>query len=190
MSAAAAWLIAGYAGLAGFFVLEGVTREPGSASSLDSSGDDRGTTRLIIIAYLLAAVLPLPLHWVPEGRLPLVASPVGLVLELTGIGLRGWSMRALGSFYTRTLRTEGNEHAVINTGPYRLIRHPGYAGSLLIWTGFALTSRNVPSVVVAAALLGLAYQRRITAEEHLLRRSLPGYPAYSDRTKRLIPYIW
>jgi protein-S-isoprenylcysteine O-methyltransferase Ste14 len=99
-------------------------------------------------------------------------------------------MHTLGRFYSRTLRTESDQHVVIETGPYRLIRHPGYTGSLLTWAGFALTSRSAPVTVVVSALLARAYGRRILAEEQLLRRTLPGYASYSQRTKRLIPYIW
>jgi protein-S-isoprenylcysteine O-methyltransferase Ste14 len=48
----------------------------------------------------------------------------------------------------------------------------------------------VPVIGVVAGLLGWAYQRRITAEEGLLRRELPGYAAYSRRTRKLIPFLW
>ena len=99
-------------------------------------------------------------------------------------------MRELGRFYSRTLRTEGDEQVVIDTGPYRLVRHPGYAGSLLIWGGFAMTSRSTPVVMAVSALLARAYQKRIAAEEELLRRTLPGYGAYTERTKRLVPHAW
>jgi protein-S-isoprenylcysteine O-methyltransferase Ste14 len=60
---------------------------------------------------------------------------------------------------------------------------------MLTWTGFALTSRSLP-VAVLGGLLGRAYQRRITAEEQLLCRELPGYTAYAERTKKLIPAVW
>jgi protein-S-isoprenylcysteine O-methyltransferase Ste14 len=70
------------------------------------------------------------------------------------------------------------------------VRYPGYTGSLLIWTGFALTSRSVPVLALVAGLLGRAYQRRIDAEEQLLNRDLPGYAAYQERTKKLIPHLW
>jgi protein-S-isoprenylcysteine O-methyltransferase Ste14 len=98
-------------------------------------------------------------------------------------------MRTLGASYSRTLRT-AEAQGVVDDGPYRLIRHPGYAGSLLTWTGFALTSGSLPVVGVVTGLLGRAYRRRIAAEEALLRRDLPGYTEYSRRTKRLIPFIW
>jgi protein-S-isoprenylcysteine O-methyltransferase Ste14 len=61
---------------------------------------------------------------------------------------------------------------------------------LLVWTGFALTSRSVPVVVAVDALLGTAYQRRIGAEEAMRRRELRGYDAYRERTKKLIPLVW
>ena len=183
------WFLAGYAGIAGFLALEALTRERGRAASLDASADDQGTTRMIVIAYGVAAELPLLLRRVPSPRLPPAAAPAGLALQATGLALRAWSMRTLGGSYTRTLRAD-EEQAVITAGPYRLIRHPGYTGSLLTWTGFALTSRSLPVLALTAGLLGRAYQRRIEAEEQLLRRDLPGYPAYQQRTKRLIPFVW
>ena len=186
----ARWLLAGYVGLAGFFALEWLFRQPGKASTMTASQDDRGTTRMIVVAYGLASDLPLLARWLPTRPLPPAAAPAGLVLQATGLALRALSMRALGGFYSRTLRTESDQQPVVDTGPYRVVRHPGYLGSLSTWTGFALTSRQLPVVALVAGLLGGAYARRITAEEQLLRRDLPGYATYSERTKRLIPFVW
>jgi protein-S-isoprenylcysteine O-methyltransferase Ste14 len=186
------WLAAGYGGLAGFFLLERLLRQPGEPSSLKTSGDDRGTTKLLIAAYGLAVDAPLLARWLPGRPLPPVAAPAGLVVEVTGLAWRAWSMRALGCSYSRTLRVaEGDDRqTVVDAGPYRLIRHPGYLGSLLTWAGFALTSRRAPVVTLILGLLGAAYRQRIAAEEQLLRRELPGYSAYCERTKKLIPYLW
>ena len=183
------WFVAGYVGIAGFLALEAVARKRGSASSLDASRDDQGTTRMIGITYGLAAELPLVLRRVPAPQLPPVAGPAGLLVQTAGLALRAWSMRTLGASYTRVLRAEREQH-VVDAGPYRLVRHPGYTGSLPTWTGFAMASRSAPVVALVAALLGRAYHRRIAAEEKLLRRHLPGYAAYSQHTKRLIPFIW
>lgn len=184
-----AWFVAGFAGVAGFFALEASSRQRGAASSLTASRDDRGTTRMIVAAYVTAgAVAPLA-RLIKPPQLPRAAGPVGVGLEAAGLGLRAWSMRTLGRSYTRTLRVETAQH-LVEKGPYRFLRHPGYAGSLLIWTGFALTSRSLAVVGVVSGLLGLAYHRRVAAEEALLRRDLPGYAAYSRRTKRLIPFVW
>jgi protein-S-isoprenylcysteine O-methyltransferase len=175
--------------VAGFFALEAATRQRGVASSLDASRDDEGTTRMIVVSYIAAAALAPVLRRTPSPRLPRVVAPIGVGLEAFGLGLRAWSMRTLGRSYTRTLRIE-DAQGIVETGPYAWVRHPGYAGSLLVWTGFALTSRSAPVVVAVGTLLGTAYRRRIAAEEALLRRDLPGYDVYRARTKRLIPLVW
>ena len=145
--------------------------------------------RMIVTAYGVAAELPLLLRRLPVPQLPRAASPVGLALQVGGLTLRAWSMRTLGTSYTRTLRTD-EEQRVVDTGPYRLVRHPGYTGSLPTWTGFALASRSWPVIALVTGLLGRAYHRRIAAEEKLLQRDLPGYTAYSHRTRKLIPFLW
>ena len=183
------WLLAGYAGAAGFFVQELFLRQPGVASSLKSSHDDNGTTRLLLTSAGLGYGLPLVLRRLPLPMMPSVAAATGLIIEAGGLALRVWSMRTLGSFYTRTLRTTQEQH-LVNTGPYRMIRHPGYTGALMLWVGLALASRSMPTTVLVPALMGRAYHRRITAEENLLLRDLPEYRDYSRRTKKLIPLIW
>jgi protein-S-isoprenylcysteine O-methyltransferase Ste14 len=183
------WLLAGYGGLAGYLGFEALVRKPGDASSFQASNDDRGTTRLIVGAFVAAALVPLASLRLRMLRLPRAVGPAGLVLQIGGIALRVWSMRTLGDSYTRTLRTRERQ-PLVETGPYRLVRHPGYAGSLLSWTGFALTSRSIPVVAVVTAVLGRVYRQRILAEESLLRRELPGYDGYGRRTRRLIPLIW
>lgn len=144
---------------------------------------------MIVTAYVVAMPLPLVFTRIRIGQLPPVAGPVGLVMQAIGLALRAWSMRTLGTSYTRTLRTADQQH-VVDTGPYRLVRHPGYTGSLLTWAGFALTSRSIPVILLAAALLGRAYQQRIVAEEELLQRELSGYADYMQRTRKLVPFVW
>lgn len=183
------WLLAGYAGLAGFFAIEAAIRQGGGASSLAASEDDRDSTRSIVRAYLLAASLPLVLRGLPARSLPRASQPVALALQAGGLALRIWSMRTLGAFYSRTLRTQ-EEQRVVDTGPYRLVRHPGYLGSLLIWTGFALSSGSLPVVAGVASVVSRAYGRRIDSEEQLLDRDLPGYGDYARRIWKLIPLIW
>jgi protein-S-isoprenylcysteine O-methyltransferase Ste14 len=183
------WLLAGYVGAAGFVVQERFLRQAGTASSLNASHDDEGTTRVLLASSGLAIGLPLVLRRLPLPSMPPAAAAAGLIMQACGLAMRVWSMRTLGSFYTRTLRTAQDQH-VVDTGPYRMIRHPGYTGALLVWIGLALASRSAPATVLVAGLMGRAYQRRITAEEKLLQRALPEYGDYSRRTKKLIPYAW
>src|SRR5450755_4685189 len=87
------WFLAGYVGIAGFLGLEALTRQRGSAASLQASDDDRGTTRAIIAAYAVAALAAPGLRRLP---LPRSAGPVGLALEGIGLAVRAWSMLTLG----------------------------------------------------------------------------------------------
>ncbi len=183
------WFLAGYAGLAGFFALEATVRQPGSSASLHASDDDEGTTRGIVTAFVVGAILPVLLRRLPGPRLARWTAPAGLAMEATGLGVRIWSMRTLGAAYSRTLRA-GDAQRVVEAGPYRLVRHPGYLGTLVAWTGFGLTSGSLPVVAVVSTVFGRAYGRRITAEERLLARDLAGYQAYRRRTKRLLPFVW
>jgi protein-S-isoprenylcysteine O-methyltransferase Ste14 len=183
------WLMAGYTGLAGFLVLESVVRQRGTASSLEDSTDDQGTTRRILGAYAVAVVLPPILRPIRMLRLPRSAGPLGLAIEATGLGVRLWSMRTLEGSYSRTLGTTP-EQQVITDGPYRLIRHPGYLGSILTWAGCTVASGSLPTVSAVTGLLAGAYRRRIAVEEKLLARDLPGYLDYSKGTKKLIPLLW
>jgi protein-S-isoprenylcysteine O-methyltransferase Ste14 len=183
------WFAAGCAGLAGFLVLEAGTRSRGAASSLEATPEDRRTTAAVSAAYAAAGTLVPVLARLPGPRLPASIARSGLALEAGGLALRAWSMRTLGGAYSRTLRV-ADEQRVVESGPYRVVRHPGYLGSLATWSGFAMTSRSPLALVAAAALLGGAYRRRIEAEEALLARKLPGYEAYSQRGRRLLPGIW
>ncbi len=181
-------LLLGYIGLAGFFALEATARER-SATTLDVGDEDAGTTRGIVTAFAMGAVLPLLPGPLTLPRLPGRTAALGLAAELCGLGVRLWSMRILGAAYTRTLRTGENQH-VVDAGPYRFVRHPGYLGTLLTWVGFGLTSRNPLVVIAISTLFGRTYARRITAEERLLDQNLVGYVEYRRRTRRLIPFVW
>jgi 2-polyprenyl-6-methoxyphenol hydroxylase-like FAD-dependent oxidoreductase len=132
--------------------------------------------------------------------------PTGLMLAgelaLAGVDVARVERRAsqdlpgarAGGLHSRTIEVLDQrgiaDRFLSDTGPYRLVRHPGYTGSLLTWTGFALASRSTLVLALVAALLGGAYHHRITAEEQLLQRDLPGYVAYSQHTKKLIPIVW
>jgi protein-S-isoprenylcysteine O-methyltransferase len=100
-----------------------------------------------------------------------------------------WAARTLGRYYTRTLRTTADQ-PLIQDGPYRVIRHPGYAANLLLWLGFGLAAGNTVILMVIATLMGLAYGRRIAVEEALLVQQLgEPYRAYQRRTWRLVPGV-
>ena len=114
----------------------------------------------------------------------------GLVFFLAGIGLRGWSLAALGRYSTYAIVVSPGQ-PVVATGPYRLLRHPSYTGGLLICAGAGLMSANWAGLA-AMTLLPLAVTVwRIRLEETALLTGLgERYRAYASDRKRLVPLIW
>lgn len=123
-----------------------------------------------------------------------ITSPTGQVVALgaalAGYLLAGWAM-AENRFFVAVARIQPERgHTVVDTGPYRLIRHPGYAGALLgtLAIPFVLDSAwaTVPAGLAAAALVV-----RTALEDRMLQRGLRGYPPYATRTRhRLLPGVW
>jgi protein-S-isoprenylcysteine O-methyltransferase Ste14 len=183
------WFGAGAAGLGGFFAVEALVRSPGEASDLHGGEQDAGSTRGIALAGALAALSAPLLRRLPLRPLPRWCAPLGLLVLAAGLALRVWSMQTLAESFSRTLRVT-NEQQVTERGPYRHVRHPGYAGSLLVWSGFGLSSGSAAVLGTVAALVVPAYAQRMEAEERLLGEQLPGYAAYSERTARLVPHVW
>lgn len=141
-------------------------------------------------SYGVAVVLPLILVLAGVGRLstPLV-SWVGLIVMLLGLAFRAWSMRVLGASYTRTLRVSAQE--VVDRGPYRYVRHPGYLGSILIWIGFAIALADWVGIVVIVPLMVGVYVYRIQAEETMLVAAFGDrYEGYRERSWRLVPFLY
>lgn len=121
--------------LATFFVIEGRLRVSDEARSLVSGAADRGTTRGIGLAFgfsIVCVVVSLLVNAVGVGRLPEPVAWSGLAVMVGAIGLRVWAARALGASYARTLRTSAGQQ-LVEAGPYRLIRHPGYAADIVLW---------------------------------------------------------
>jgi protein-S-isoprenylcysteine O-methyltransferase Ste14 len=183
-----------YGLLAAFFVLEQRLRRGPEAKSLDATAFDRGTTRAIGLAFLscLFFVLIAPLL----SRLGLgnfggpATAWAGIGGMILGISLRVWANQTLGASYTRTLKTVQGQ-SIVSDGPYRLLRHPGYAGVLLMWFGAGLALRNWIALIFMTPLLGWAYLRRMNAEEKMLLSDIgEAYRNYSRRTWRIIPFIY
>lgn len=182
-------------GLIGAFVFaERLLRRGKDATSLAAGKADQGTTRALGIAFgvsFLALLMAPILNRQRIGRIP--ASPLawgGIAAMAAGLGIRIWAARALGAFYTRTLRTSARQH-IVAAGPYRRVRHPGYLGSLLLWLGAGMAGANWLAVVAIALSMGRAYRLRILAEEAMLSDARPEeYAKYAARTWRLVPFLY
>jgi protein-S-isoprenylcysteine O-methyltransferase Ste14 len=175
--------------LALFGVTEFVLRSGDAAKTLKTTSTDQKTTPLIFACY--AVVLFLLIYPWRIGRvLPPSVAWLGVAMSWAGLVLRWWAMVVLGRFYTRTLVTNA-EQKVVRSGPYRLIRHPGYAGSLLTWIGAAAASANALLLAIVTLFLGVVYLRRIAAEETMLVQALgASYSAYREESWRLLPFVF
>ncbi len=184
------WLsIAGVLMWAGYEVL---LRRRSDRDAADWHGEttDRGSTRLLIAAYGVAVILTIVLSNLGVAQVSLPVRWVGVGMLAAGLALRAWGMAVLGRFYTRTLRVVSDQR-VVTEGPYRLIRHPGYAGSILVWTGYCLGCGSWIALAAVAALMFVAYGWRIRSEEQMLVASLGSdYVAYQRRTARLVPFVY
>ena len=115
---------------------------------------------------------------------------VGCALFGLGLALRWYSIVYLGRFFTVNVAIHSG-HEVIDTGPYRFIRHPSYAGALLAFLGLALSLANWWSLVLIVVPVLWAFVRRMSVEESALANALGApYIQYMGRTKRLAPLIY
>ncbi len=159
-----------------------------------ASTQDRGSRTFLVVSLWTGLLLSFVLAWtVPPARIagdgwvPLL---VGVLLVWGGIGLRLWSVWTLGRFF-RTVVTIQADHHLIDKGPYRVIRHPSYAGSVLSVTGIGLALGNWFSVAVCLAFTLVGFGRRIVVEETVLQDAFTGsYKDYTRHTWRLLPFVW
>jgi protein-S-isoprenylcysteine O-methyltransferase Ste14 len=148
----------------------------------------------------LPIVILMFLHWalagLDRGRLHL-SDTVPPALEAMALALFGlawmvfvWAMY-VNRFFSSIPRIQSERgHAVITSGPYRFVRHPGYLAALLaaVTSGIALGSW-ISTFIAPIALVLLV--RRLLVEDRLLQRELPGYADYAARVRyRLVPGIW
>jgi len=126
----------------------------------------------------------------PEAVLPPWSVPIGVVLFVVGLVLRWYSIIHLGRFFTVNVAI-ATDHQLVDTGPYRFVRHPSYTGALLAFVGFAMVLRNWASVLMISLPIAFAFLYRINIEERALAQALgERYRAYIKRTKRLIPLVY
>jgi len=131
-------------------------------------------------------------RFVPQaglGRDPAPAHILSAIIILAGIAFREYAIRSLGKFFTQDVDVSEGQ-AIVQTGPYRLIRHPAYTRTLISVLGIALGMNNGLSLAAAAAgfLIGHLYRIRVE-EQALLASAGKAYAEYMRRTKRLIPFV-
>ncbi len=140
------------------------------------------------LAQAVVAGLDRRYGWPPP--LPPEAQILAAVVLALGYGLAVWAMLA-NRFFSAVARIQADRgHVVVTGGPYRLVRHPGYAGGLI--AGLAFPVMLDAAWAFLPALIGLAaLVERTRREDRMLLVGLPGYAAYAARTRfRLVPGVW
>lgn len=140
-----------------------------------------------VYAIVPVAALEGRFHWFP---LPWWACGLGYVLFLAGMGIVTWA-EAVNKFFEVTVRIQTDRgQKAIDTGPYAVVRHPGYVGGILFCVGTALCLGSLWALVpagLASALLIL----RTQWEDQTLQAELPGYKEYTQRVRyKLVPGVW
>lgn len=144
-------------------------------------------TPAFLAIYIIAGFDAVRFEW---STMSLWLWPLGLVLWLSGYLLFTWAM-GVNPFFEKTVRIQSERgHRVIDTGPYRFVRHPGYLG----FFGWSLSTplflgswwAFLPALVSIACVV-----IRTTLEDQTLRQELDGYEEYAKRVRyRLTPGIW
>ncbi|MGJ7526421.1 methyltransferase family protein [Variovorax sp. GB1P17] len=155
----------------------------------------KGWDKALLAVILPAMVAILPVAALDAGRyhwsdVPDWTVVLGYVALLAGITMTAWA-QAVNPFFEPGVRIQSERHQrVIDVGPYRFIRHPGYVAALALFFGMALALGSfwaLAPAMLASVLLVL----RTSWEDRLLQNELPGYADYASRVRwRLLPGLW
>jgi protein-S-isoprenylcysteine O-methyltransferase Ste14 len=115
---------------------------------------------------------------------------VGIVLMVAGIAIRQWSVAVLGRFFTTNVRVHPDQ-TVVDTGPYRWVRHPSYTGLLITMLGIGLALGNWVSIAILIVVPTAGTIVRIRVEERALLEGLgEPYRRFAATRAHLIPGVW
>ena len=161
-----------------------------AASDVDH---DRGSGRRIVFASWIAVPAAFALAHVDVGRIPVnrwVVYGVGVVLLVAGIAFRQWAIHVLGRHFRRRVTIQPG-HEIVCRGPYRVLRHPAYAGGLLALVGMGVAFGSWPALALCVVPIAAAMVQRIRVEEAALEAALgEPYREYERSTSRIIPGVW
>jgi protein-S-isoprenylcysteine O-methyltransferase Ste14 len=177
----AAWLL--------FEIVTGRSRR----SADPNRARDRGSFRFLIAMIWAGLALAFTLCFgLQQAAIPWMRTDLfllGIALMWAGIAFRYYAMRVLGRYFTFQVDVHSGQ-TVIETGPYRYIRHPSYTGALITVIGLGLALGNWASLFALLACVAIGYAYRIRVEEAALVAALgEPYQEYMARTRRLVPFV-
>jgi len=140
------------------------------------------------VALIVLSGLDRRWHWSPPAAAWVQIA--GLIMVAAGGALSNYAV-AVNKFFSALVRIQHDRgHYVIDTGPYRFVRHPSYVGSMVYMIGMAvaLSSRVA---LLAAIVVSLVLAVRTALEDRTLQAELDGYTEYARRVRfRLVPGLW
>jgi protein-S-isoprenylcysteine O-methyltransferase Ste14 len=142
----------------------------------------------LVFPMVIVAGLDHRFGW--SNPFPLWTIVIGFILISVGYSFATWAF-AENRFFSSVVRIQTDrEHAVCDSGPYRILRHPGYAGNILPLLGIVLALCSVWALIPAVFALIITVIRTVL-EDKTLQEELPGYSDYARRVHyRLIPGIY
>jgi len=160
-----------------------------SAIQSAESAASRALHQNLLNLSLLLLFLRLPgltTRWLPDRG---TVAATGLALHVLGLALAVWARRHLGRQWSGAIAVKV-DHALVRTGPYRLIRHPIYTAMLAMSLGTAIVAGETHALL-GFAIMAFAYARKIPLEERSLRAAFgPAYDAYRAQSRALVPGIF
>jgi protein-S-isoprenylcysteine O-methyltransferase Ste14 len=140
--------------------------------------------------FLMWLVAGLDKRWNGSPALPLGVELGAFVVVIVGYAFSVWALIA-NKFFSAVVRIQKDRgHAVVTTGPYRLVRHPGYAGGALAYWATPLALGTLWAYLPVGLIL-IALVIRTALEDRTLQNELPGYREYAARVRyRLMPRVW
>jgi len=142
------------------------------------------------IGYPMVVVAGLDHRYNWSSEFPLWLIVIGFILISLGYAFAAWAL-AENRFFSSVVRIQTDRgHVVCDSGPYRFVRHPGYAGNILALFGIVLALSSVWTLIPATVASIIAVIRT-ALEDQTLQEELPGYRDYARRVRyRLIPWIY
>jgi protein-S-isoprenylcysteine O-methyltransferase Ste14 len=155
-----------------------------------SKRHDQGSMLCIMMGFCVS-ILSSPVIILADSYvLPDIIFWVGILLALFGMSLRIISILTLKQFFTLSVQVQ-NKQNLVQTGPYRILRHPAYTGSILTLLGIALSFRSPLGIAATAIVSAVVYSYRIKVEEREMENRFGlTYLLYMKSTWRLLPFIW
>ena len=178
--------------LYGFFeILLSVRQRLKRKNSIINKGD-KGSIWFLFILIAIGYFLSFRIGFTKIGRIYLwdFFFAAGVLLIIIGLIIRLYAINTLKQHFTYTV-TKIENHELIETGLYKMIRHPGYLGQLFIFTGTAVSFSNWLSILSMTIAVSIGYLYRISIEEKFMLEQMgQKYLDYQKRTKKLIPFVF